>query len=94
MPTLGFKSMNPKSRGRFKARPRWQNQNGIPRIGGRKASNAASRARWDRRMAKYQSYGKKTVALNHLIDRLLRKLGLIREYKPEPPPDGFKVEVK
>jgi len=85
--------MNPKPRGRFTARPRWQNQKDIPRIGGRKASNLASQARWERKMAKYQSYGKKTVALNRLIDKLLHRLGLVREYQPPDPPDGFKVEV-
>ena len=90
---LGFSSMNPKPRGRFTARPRWQNQNEIPRVGGRKASNLASQARWERKMTKYQSYGKKTLALNRLIDKLLRKLGIIREYQPAPPLAGFKVEV-
>jgi hypothetical protein len=90
---LGFQSMNPRPKGRFTARPRWQNQQDIPRIGGRKASNLASQARWERKMSKYRGYGKMAVKINLLIDRLLRKLGVIREYTPDPPPDGYQVEV-
>jgi len=90
----GFSSMNPKPKTRYTARPRWQNQTDIGRIGGRKASNFASTARWERKMSKYRGYGKKLVAINRLIDRLLRRLGLVKEHKPAPPPDGYKVVVQ
>jgi hypothetical protein len=93
MPSLGFKSMNPRPKRRFTARPRWQNRNDIPRIGGRRASNLASQARWERKMGKYQSYGKKFMALNRIVDRFLRWVGVIQEYEPDPPPEGYKTEV-
>ncbi len=87
-----LKSMVPSRRATV--RPRWQNQNNFGRIGGKAARNAASSARFARRMAKFERMGKFGGGFVRLVNWLMRKLGLApRAFKPAPPSQSYKVEV-
>ena len=76
---------------RPKARPRWQNQQDVPRVGGRAANHAASAARWERRMKKIARMEHAGGGLARLVRWALRKTGLVREFKPAPPSQDYRV---